>query len=256
MVKLHKISSLLCAAAICQAAYAVTPGSPSMSFSFAIDGDNGVVHGSVTAPLKDNQWQELPADTKMNIRVVRQCYQLGESDVAVISYEGLAPGETKEFLDEATPAWQYGYTYTYNAYASIGDKVSYQGYGSVTPGISFAFAFGTVKAESKAEDGVFSVDITATVPDKTSSYPAEDLPVDMTALEFYRMPQGVTDLTKGVLIGSIANPTKGDTYTYTDTEPVLNAKNVYLVKAVSKFGFAQSQTEAFVGYDVPKLPIL
>lgn len=254
MVRFSKITSLLCAAAICQAAYAVTPGAPSMSFTFVIDGETGVVNGTVTAPLKDNMWQELPADTKMDVRVVRSCYQLGESDVAVISYEGLAPGETKEFVDEATPAWQYGYSYTYNAYASIGDDVSYKGYGSITPGVSFAFAYGTVKAEPKAEDGVFSVDITATVPDKTSSYPAEDLPVDMTALEFYRMPQGVTDLTKGVLIGTISNPTKGETYTYTDTEPVLNTKNVYIVKAVSKFGFAQSQTEAFVGYDVPEAP--
>ncbi len=254
MVKLNKITSLLCAAAICQAAYAVTPGSPSMSFSFAIEGDNGVVHGSVTAPLNDNQWQALPADTKMNVRVVRSCYQLGESDVAVISYEGLAPGETKEFLDEATPAWQYGYNYTYNAYASIGDEVSYQGYGSVTPGIAFSFGYGAVEAVSKAEDGVFTVDITATVPDKTNTYPAEDIPADMTALEFYRLPQGVTDLTKGVLIGKIDNPTKGEKYTYTDTEPVLNAKNVYLVKAVSKFGLAQLQTEAYVGYDVPQAP--
>lgn len=253
MATLQKVVTLLGAVSLCHAVYALTPGSPSLSFTFEIEGESGIVQGTVTAPLNDNSWTALPADTRMDVRVVRSCYALSESNVAVVSFEGLAPGESRTFTDTATPAWQYGYQYTYNAFASIdGGEESYQGFGSMSPGISFSFAYGTVSSAAKVEDGAFSVDITAIVPDKTNEYPAKPIPVDMTALEFYRLPDGT--LQSAELIGQIENPVKGESYTYTDRTPKDNSKNYYLVKAVTKFGMAQVQTEAFVGYDVPQAP--
>jgi len=252
MAKFTGLATLLCAVSLFQGAYAVTPGSPSLNFTFEINGDTGVVQGTVTAPLKDNQWQELPAETSIDIRVVRSCYQLSETDIPVVSLENLKPGEARTFTDTAEPAWQYGYQYTYNAYASIDGSEGNQCYGSMTPGISFSFGYNAVTATAKEVDGVFSVDITATVPDKTDSYPAEDIPVDMTALEFYRIADGGAGET--VLLGTISDPVKGDTYTYTDNEPEANSENHYLVKAVTKFGMAKSYADTFVGYDVPGAP--
>lgn len=233
-------------------AQTVVPGAPSLSMSFGIEGDSGKVTGTVTAPKNNDQWTALPADTRMDLRVVRSCYALGETEVPVFSVTDLAPGETCGFADEAEPAWQYGYQYTYLAYASIDGAEGYQGYGSCQPGVPFAFGYGAVSATPGEKDGRFFVDISAVIPDKTSDYPPEPLEIDMTALEIYR----VTDISSSAmeLIGTVPGPEKGSTCHFVDESPVLNKLNYYYVKCVSRFGFAQLRVEAFVGQDVPSAP--
>lgn len=253
MVNLRLISSIM-AFAVCLSIFAqsIIPGSPKLTMSFDITDNIGKVSGMVTAPTLNNQWETLSNDVRMNIRVVRSCYALGESDIPVASFTDLAPGEQRSFPDEATPAWQYGYSYTYMAYASIDGNEGYQGYGSVEPGVSFSFGYGTVKATSGEEDGNYFVDITALIPDETNDYPAKPIPVEMTAIEFYRIADTYSDDME--LIGSIPNPQKGSTYTFKDTNPTPNTVNHYLVKCISDFGFTEVEVETFVGLDVPGDP--
>lgn len=233
-------------------AQTVVPGSPTMSMTFKIEGDTGKVIGTVTAPVNNNQWTALPADTRIDLRVVRNCYALGEENVPVYSVSDVAPGATCDFTDEAAPAWQYGYEYTYHAYASIDGNEGYQGYGSCKPGVPFAFGNNAVTATPGESDGSFFVDIAAVIPDKTSNYPPEPLEIDMTALEVYR----VTDVSTSAmeLIGTVPNPEKGSTYHYIDKSPNVNSQNYYYVKCVSRFGFTQLRVVAFVGQDVPSAP--
>ncbi len=230
----------------------VVPGAPSLSMSFEIEGNAGKVIGTVTAPKNNDQWTALPSDTRIDLRVVRSCYALGETEVPVFSVTDVAPGEACGFTDAAEPAWQYGYQYTYMAYASIDGTEGYQGYGSCQPGVPFAFGFDAVKATPGEEDGRFFVDISAVIPDKTSDYPPQPLEVDMTALEIYR----ITDVSSTAmeLIGTVPAPVKGSTCNFVDNSPVPNRLNYYYVKCVSPFGFAQQRVEAFVGQDVPAAP--
>ncbi len=233
-------------------AQAVVPGSPTLSMSFGIEGDAGKVTGTVTAPKNDNQWTALPDDASIDVRVVRSCYSLSETDVAIFSVTGLAPGESCDFTDDAVPAWQYGYQYTYMAYASIDGAEGFQGYGSCQPGIPFAFGYGTVTATPGEKDGKFYVEISAVIPENTSNYPPEPLEIDMTALEIYRITDEGTSAKE--LINEQPNPEKGSTCRFVDENPQLNKMNYYLVKCVSLFGSTELRVQAFVGFDVPSAP--
>lgn len=233
----------------------LTPGSPRISMEFKIDGNTGIVTGTVTAPTQDSGWTDLPEDTKMEITVTRSCHALGESKIPVITFSDMSPGDVQTFTDNATPAWQYGQQYTYNPVASIGANQSYEGYGGITPGISFAFAYGDVNASAKeTAEGGFEVEISALVPSKTSGYPPEDIPVEMTALELYRVTDRSSWPNTTEFMERIGSPVKGETYSFTDKNPVLNQDNYYMVKCVSDFGFTESQAHTFVGYDVPAAP--
>lgn len=236
------------------AAQDLVPGSPTATMSFEIDGDNGKVVGTVTAPSKDSAWQELPADTRMDIVVTRSCYSLGESKIKVAEFSGLAPGESRDFTDTAEPAWQYGQDYTYNPVASINGNSGWEGYASLRPGISFAFAYGVVTVTQVEAGDSFHTKISAVVPDKTSGYPATDLPMDMTALKFFRVTDSSVWPYQTELINQIDNPEKGKAYEYIDQSPTVNAKNIYVVRCESKFGFAETNTETYVGWDVPMAP--
>lgn len=221
---------------------------------FEINGDVGVVKGTLTAPSKSSQWSDLPADTKMNITVTRGCYALNESNVPVVTFTDLAPGEQVTFTDNAVPAWQYGQEYTYNPVASIGEESGYPGYGSIKPGINFSFDYDGVKVKSKENpEGGLQVEISALVPSKIL-YSTDDIPVEMKSLKFYR----VTDLNswpyEKELIGTIDNPTKGETYVYVDNNPQESKENRYVVICDSGFGFAETSQSVFVGYDVPDSP--
>lgn len=232
-------------------AQSLTPGSPSILMTFELDGDNGKVAGTVTAPTTSSMWQELPADVRMDITVTRSCYALGENNVAIASFSGMAPGESVNFTDDAVPAWQYGYLYTYTPVASIDGVSGMQGYGQMEPGIKFGFPSNGVSARQVVtDDGKYEVEISVAVPTKTAEYPPKDLPMDMTALEFYRVSKN----NDKILLGTIPNPTKGETYTFTDEHPAINAENGYAVKCVSNFGFAELNTYLFVGLDVPYAP--
>ncbi len=246
-------SALALASLVAVSAQTIVPGAPKLSMNFVIEEGVGKVTGTITAPSKDNQYQDLPAGTLMNVRVVRSCWSLGESDVAVVTAEGLNPNEEFNFTENAVPAWQYGYSYTYYAYASIdGGQESYQGYGSCSPGIHFSFGYQDVTATPRENDGNFFVDIAALVPDKTSDS-AEPLTIDMTALEIYRYI-GDSYSSDMELIKTIPNPEKGSTQHFVDENPVPNSMNRYLVKCVSEFGFTQTDVQAYVGFDIPAAP--
>lgn len=230
------------------------PGMPSLSMQFEIDGNVGKVTGRLTAPSKSTDYQELPADTKIDIVVKRSCYALSQSNVVVGSFTGLAPGESVTLTDDADPAWECGYDYTYNTYPSISGVEGTTGYGSCSPGVKFAFDYNSVKALPEETSDGYQVVISAPVPVKTSGYPQTDLPMEMTALEFYRITDFNTYPYATELIGTIQNPAKGDTYSYTDKTPAVNDINRYMVKCVSPFGFAETTVTAYVGLDIPVAP--
>lgn len=264
IINLHMEKTLLCTLGLSMIAISassfkanaddLTPGSPSLSMKFEIVENAGIVTGKVTAPTRDANWTDLPESTKMEIRVIRSCYTLNETEIPVASFSDVSPGAEMSFTDNAEPGWQYGYQYTYNAVASIGDNNSYYGYGSMSPGISFSFGYEDVSATAKETDGGgFEVEISALVPSKTG-YPAEDIPVDMTALELYKVTDRTSYPYTTELIDKIDSPTKGETYVFTDKNPVLNEDNYYVVKCICPFGAAEKQTYTFVGYDVPTAP--
>lgn len=244
------------AAAICSMPTAaqstgLTPASPSLTMSFLIEDNVGKVQGTLTAPSKDSGYEALPEGTTMNLRVVRSSYSLGEENISVASFEGVTPGETLTFFDTAEPAWQYGVSYTYNAYASIGEnQCAWPGYGSMTPGISFSFGYNTASA-TPALDGK-SVTLSAVMPTKDSAN--KDIPVDFTALEVYRVIDRDTYPFKTELIESLPSPAKGATVTYVDNNPVENASNYYVLRAVTPFGFAEITVNCYVGKDIPVGP--
>lgn len=235
-------------------AQAAIPGAPSLQMAFEIKNGTGVVTGILKAPVNDSQRAPLPADTKMDVTVTRSCYALQESNIMVATFTNLSPGEEVPFTDTAQPEWQYGQQYTYNPVASIDGRAGASGYGSVKPGIEFSFAYGDVKAETKDNPaGGFMVELSALVPAKTN-YPIEDIPVEMKAIEFYRVTDAGTWPYVTELIHKIENPEKGKRYSYTDLNPVENTENRYVVKSDSGFGFCESSVAVYVGYDVPAAP--
>lgn len=240
--------SLLCAAS--GAIGATVPAPPSLQMNFVIEGDAGVVNGTVTAPDKNNEYQALPADTKIDLRIVRSCYAIQESGVEIASFTDVAPGTALTFTDDASPAWKYGYDYTYNAIASIDGEKGYPGYALINPGVPFGFASDavTIVSEDNGQGG-YTVKISALIPDKTSTYPPQPLEIDMTSIDIYRM-----DGVQETFLGKIDAPAKGETCVFEDKTPVANAKNRYRLHLVSKFGFTDRYIETFVGYDFPRGP--
>lgn len=229
----------------------LTPASPSLTMSFVIEDNAGKVQGTLTAPTNDSGYQLLPEGTTMSLHVVRSSYSLGEENITVASYENVAAGETKIFFDTAEPAWQYGVSYTYNAYASIdGNQCNWPGYGSMTPGISFSFGYQTAAA-TPALDGK-SVTLTAVMPEKDSM--GDDIPVDFTSLEIYRVTDRDVYPFKTELIETLPSPAKGEKITYVDNNPVENAQNYYVMRAVTPFGFAEITVNCYVGQDIPVGP--
>lgn len=248
MKKLAIALSLICVAQFAFGATVTAP--PSLKMNFVVEGDNGVVTGTLTAPDKDNGYQALPVDTKISLRVVRACYTLSESGVEVASFTDVAPGAALTFTDNATPEWQYGYEYTYNAYATVDGAESYAAYAAMKPGIPFAFADKgvTISSEDNGQGG-YTVKISALIPDKTSDYPPAPLEIDMTSLNIYRV-EGNTE----TLLSTIDNPVKGETCVYEDKNPVPNVNNRYKLHLESRFGFADRFIETLVGYDLPRGP--
>lgn len=226
-------------------AAALTPGSPTISMSFEIENNTGKVVGTVTAPVSGSDWQALPADTRMTVKVVRSCYSLGESEVPIVTFGNLAPGEQMQFVDNAAPAWRYGVEYTYTPYAYIDDNRNPYSYGSsLKPGLQFAFGYKAFTV-TPAVDGK-SVELTAVVPSTLTD--GQPMPVPFTAVEFYR------DWENPVLVGKVENPEPGATVTLTDTEPNENTTTIYVARAVTDFGYAETTERCFVGFDVPYAP--
>lgn len=244
-MKIFRTLAVAMAALAVPAAMALKPGSPSVSMSFVIEDNTGKVVGTVTAPEKDSDWQALPEDTRMTVTVTRSCYSISESDIPVVTFTDMAPGQQAQFTDDAVPAWQYGNNYTYTPAAYIGDERNPFSYGgSVTPGLQFSFAYQSFKV-TPAVDGK-SVELTAVVPSTLSN--GEPLPVPVKAMEFYRGYEG------NELVTSVENPEPGATVTVTDNNPHENTTTIYMVRAVTDFGSAQTTERCFVGFDVPYSP--
>ena len=237
--------AVLAAAAAVQVAMAVTPGSPQIAMSFEIDGTTGKVVGTVTAPTQDSGWQALPEDTRMTVRVTRSCYSLGETDVAVATITNLAPGEQAQFTDNAVPAWQYGAEYTYTPRAYIGDSSNAYSYStSLKPGLDFSFGYQAFTV-TPAVDGK-SVALAVVVPSKLND--GEAIPVPIKAIEFYR------GVDSPELVGKVENPEPGSTAELTDNNPHENTSTIYMARAVTDFGSAQTTERCYVGFDVPCAP--
>lgn len=254
---LSKVIMLLCAIlAGVRPVYAETlvPNSASVAMKFTVENNSGKIVGTVTAPDKDNSWTALPADTRINVSIMRSCPALGEEDVLVAKFDAMAPGEEKTFTDDASPAWQYGYTYTYKPNTDIeGNNASWPFSTTLEPGIKFSFDFNTTKAAFVNEDGKYSVLISGIVPDQTATYPAEKLPVNVDRIEVYRVINRSTN--ESVLIGTVNNTVNGEPFSYTDENPVENSVNKYIIKGVTDFGISSyTLPDVFVGYDVPRSP--
>ena len=88
-------------------------------------------------------------------------------------------------------------------------------------------------------DGALSVLLSATAPSVDAG--GNEL-AELTALEFLR---------GNTVIKTIENPVKGETYTYTDTDPI-NGNNIYYVRAVNSLGSSNSvEASAKAGLEIP-----
>lgn len=244
-MKIFRAIVLTIATLAVQSASALKPGSPSISMSFEIEDNTGKVVGSLTAPVKDSNWQELPEGTRMTVTVSRSCYNLSESEVAIATFNDLAPGQQVQFTDNATPAWQYGYEYTYTPVAYIGIERNDYSYGSsIIPGLPFSFGYQSFKV-TPAVDGE-SVELSVVVPSELNN--KQPLPVPIKAIEFYR------GIDYDDLVGKIENPESGSTVSLTDNTPRKNTTTIYMARAVTDFGSAQTTERCYVGFDVPYAP--
>lgn len=226
----------------------LTPGQCTLTAQFVIEGDQGKVTGIVTAPTLDNGWDPLPAGTTMRVTVTRSCYTIGETNVAVAEFTDVVAGESRAFVDNATPAWQYSLDYTYTAKAYIGENTTMWGASSsVKTGVNFS-VYNCFKASYVPEAKV--VRMTATLPAKGAD--GNPMPVPYTSLEFYKIDANGTSRQ---LLTTIPSPEAGVTYDCTDANPENNVNNYYMIKANTAFGSAESQRETvFVGLDRPRNP--
>lgn len=247
--------TLLAAAAISGSALpataaGLTPGAPTLSMTFDISGDQGVINGTVTAPTSDAFWTALPDGTEIRLEVVRSCYAAGETNLPVFSKDAVSPGESVSFTDNQP--WTYGNDYTYNAYAYIGENQStYPGYGSCSPGLDFGVT--EFSASQQAENGDIKVTLTAKAPAALNGYPPSPLPCELQSLVFYRATNTSYPFTY-VEVGRVENPAKGSVYSVVDDDPQLNTTVYYKVEAVTPFGIGMGNTSIYVGWDVPANP--
>jgi len=251
MAFLRKLLSVaaFAAALVVQAA----PVSPDFKMEFVIDGDQGKMVGTVTAPSTGGAgWWDaspLPEGSLIDLKITRTCYALGEDKLPVAEFLQVPMGELRTFVDEVP--WAYGNTYAYYATATLNGESSYESSVSKKPGIEFYLD--SAKATSiQKEDGSYEVKIEVVPPTKDNS--DNDLPMEMTKMEFYRITDNSAWPPVMELMDIVDNPVKGEVCTYVDENPTLNVTNYYQVKCISPFGFCESQVYEFVGLDVPGMP--
>ncbi len=265
MAILHKTIAaalvMTSAAFLPEVVQAVQPYKPVVSVSFGISSTStGEISGKVTSPKSvnvpgsgwwssDSEGDPLPDGTTMTIKVTRSCYSLWKSEeITVFTASDVAPGQELPFVDDAVPAWEYGYTMTYTATATIGEDVSPEATKSLSPGLDLVLATPVL---SETADGKAAV--TVTVPSKYKFDSEElDLPVDVTGVELYRLDQYDTKPSSGDKpIATVENPAKGSEVTLTDATPEMNSNNNYYVKVVTPLGYVGKQVTGWIGYDVP-----
>ncbi|MDE6009862.1 MAG: leucine-rich repeat domain-containing protein [Muribaculaceae bacterium] len=228
-------------------ARAATPGQPVLSMSFELTGEHGQVAGTVTAPLTDIYQKALPEGMPVDITVRRSAYSLGQTDLTVAVFKGMKPGDSAEFIDNITPVWEMNQDYTYTALAEAPGYEFHMGYGAMKPGLAFVFPQNALILMP----GTDSVGLEVTAPSKMES--GVELEEPMTALEFYRATNTTWPYTYK-LLHSVPDPVPGETYSYTDKEPRPDMTNYYRVRAVTKYGYADTNGSCYVGLDVPAAP--
>ena len=230
---------------------AATPGQPELTMTFEILPGGGAVMGTLTAPLTDNMQRALPADAVMDIAVTRSAYSLGQSELPVRTFSGLAPGETVTFYDDITPRWEYNQQYTYMAQVSLPGYTFYTGYGTMRPGVEFNFEQGAFSLDP-APDGK-SVALSAVVPHRDTD--GLELTVDISSVVFYRAADTSSWPYRYEVVGEVENPEPKSTVSVTDNAPASNVVNYYMVRAVTSYGYAEMSGTCYVGMDLPGAPI-
>lgn len=244
----QSLGAVVLAAAAPAAVVAATPGQPQLAMSFELTGEKGEVRGTVSTPLTDIFQNPLPADLKIDVKVYRSAYSLGQSNIQVGSFSGLEPGASATFTDLASPLWEINEQYTYTAEATAVGYSFYTGYASMTPGLDFGFDMNALTLTP----GLADVEMSVVVPSKmTSGAPLEE---PMTKLEFYRAVDTSNWPYRYVLLHTVENPEPGATETFTDTDPMKDTRNYYRVRALTKYGFADTNGQCYVGEDVPAAP--
>lgn len=238
---------------------AMKPAIPKALYSWGLEDNAGIVNCSMTAPA--NYYGSLffdgdpiEADRTLTVTVVRSCQQLGEEGIEVFSVGGLSPGQTFNRVDNATPAWQYGYEYKYTAYAILEgeeeDAKSVETSSSIKPGYSFSSFY--IDSATAAED-MSTVTITSTVPTtyKNASGATANLPADyFTSLKLYC--QETSPTPADTPIETIDNPVLGQEYKFVTSSFRLNTENTFYVMAQGPLGNAVSvRRKLYIGYDTP-----
>lgn len=248
LTRILSLALMVLAASVPALAQAV--GQPKLAMTYELEPPVGKVKGTLTAPLTDNQQRPLPENARLSITVTRSCYALNQNDLVVCRFADMAPGESREFTDDITPAWEFNQQYTYTAVASLSGFSFYAGYGTMTPGLAFNFEFGGFTLTPSVDGN--SVELKAEVPYRNVD--GEDLPVPVSAIEFYRATDTSGWPYRYELINTVSNPEPQSTVVYVDASPEPDKVNNYMVRAVTPYGYAQATDKCYVGLDIPAAP--
>lgn len=261
-IRLIFSSLLLTIVAFGMKASDVKPMSPDFKMKWELDtvAHAGVVSGTITAPTMATDYQDLASSVKINLKVFRSCYAIGEDNTLVYEQRLVRPGQKFEFVDTG---WVNGNYYNYAAYAYIGENESYSTTSYLTPGIQIYFGYGDDGVKyTAAQDSVtgrWSATGSVLIPTQgTIGWDQKNLAelgVSFSAVELYRVVNDSDYLNPVVVLcDSINNPTMGQRYSLTDTLPTVNTDNQYIIKAVTAYGTATDKKTVYVGLDLPANP--
>ena len=255
------ISTVFLAAAVLlpSAVLALQPSNPTATYTWALEDGEGVVNCSVTAPKGYFAFgfdsDPFEAGTTLTMTVTRSCKALGEGPVEIFTVKGVAPGQTVNRTDKAEPAWQYGFEYTYTAFAQI-EKPEGDGEKSVEtssvlkPGYSFSSFF---IDSAVASSDLKTVTIKSTVPTEYTDANGNTMPVPenyFTAFKLYCQPASPTPAD--IPTETFDNPVPGQEYVFKTEKFTLNKENTWYVMAEGSFGNAVSvRRRMYVGYETP-----
>lgn len=213
--------------------------------SFALTSDNKPeVTIKIVAPTTydwNQNYAEIPADTKMTLVVNRSCYNI-EDEHQVGTIENVAPGDTVIWKDPDTSAIKFGESYNYKVKATAGEDESSWGYFSCYVGIKPNSP--VVTASSNL--GQLPVTVTFTVP--TTNDQNEPLSVPITKIVLTRA-EGWGDKSE---LKTFENLVAGDTITYIDNTAELQKTYNYYAMAYCDYGYSfEGSAKVLVDMDQP-----
>lgn len=232
--RMKKIFTLATAAVASLAVSAqVAPSSPS-SFSVSFDMENMVITGTMTAPTKDQSYNDLESlDSLVVTRIIDWDFS---TEVQVYKVENPVPGELVAFADTDIQLKNY---YIYMATAYNDGLGSYASYAYKTAGITPDYP--SVSATTNRGE----LPVTVTVVTPTTDYYGAELTIPLESLILGRYyydenwNQVKTELT------SWENPQLGEPYEYVDTEELEADKTYYYyAKVTSEYGDSYEQTSS------------